>query len=117
MATDTAVVEIDELQGMLVEGQERGFLTAEAIASALEEADLTREQGQDLLSYLEEHGIEVLGAGESELPRRARRSREQARPETTIRYPAMQRILHSPASTSGRRDWKRRGRCARAWGR
>jgi RNA polymerase primary sigma factor len=66
VATDTAVVEIDELQGLLAEGQERGFLSSEAIASALEEADLTREQGRDLFSYLEEHGIEVLGAGESE---------------------------------------------------
>ncbi len=67
IATDsTAVVEIDELQGIIAEGQERGFLSYEAIASALEEAELTHEQTQDLLSYLEEHGIEVLAAGEPE---------------------------------------------------
>ncbi len=67
IATDvTAVVEIDELQGIIAEGQERGFLTYEAITSAIEEAELTHDQTQDLLSYLEEHGIEVLAAGETE---------------------------------------------------
>jgi RNA polymerase primary sigma factor len=67
LATDsTAVVEIDELQGVIAEGQERGFLAYEAVASAMEEAELTHDQTQDLLSYLEEHGIEVLAAGEPE---------------------------------------------------
>jgi RNA polymerase primary sigma factor len=67
IATDsTAVVEIDELQGVIAEGQERGFLAYEAVASAVEEAELTHEQTQDLLSYLEEHGIEVLATGEPE---------------------------------------------------
>jgi RNA polymerase primary sigma factor len=64
-ATGTAVVELDELQGIIAESQERGFLTAHALAGALEEAELSTQQTQDLLSYLEEHGIEVLPAGES----------------------------------------------------
>ena len=63
-ADTTAVVEIDELQGVIADGQERGFLTHEAVASAVEEAELTHEQTQDLLSYLEEHGIDVLAPGE-----------------------------------------------------
>ncbi len=62
-ATDTAVVEIDELQGVVAEAQERGFLAADALAAAMEEAELTGQQTHDLLSYLEEHGIEVLDAG------------------------------------------------------
>ncbi|HWY89594.1 MAG TPA: sigma-70 family RNA polymerase sigma factor [Solirubrobacteraceae bacterium] len=67
IATDsTAVIEIDELQGVIAEGQERGFLAYETIASAMEEAELTHDQTQDLLSYLEEHGIEVLAGGEPE---------------------------------------------------
>jgi RNA polymerase primary sigma factor len=61
-ATSTAVVEIEELQGIIAEGQEKGFLAAEALESALEEADLTRQQTQDLFSYLEEHAIDVVGA-------------------------------------------------------
>jgi len=57
------VVESDELQGVIAEAQERGFLAADALAVAVEEAELTGRQTQDLLSYLEEHGIEVLDAG------------------------------------------------------
>ena len=62
----TAVVEMEELQGLIAEGQERGFLAYETVMSALEEAELTQDQTQDLLSYLEEHGIDMLAAGEPE---------------------------------------------------
>ncbi len=65
-ATDTAVVELDELQGVIGESQERGFLTAEALAAALEEADLSSQQTRDLLGYFDEHGIEIVGASDSE---------------------------------------------------
>ena len=76
IATDsTAVVEIDELQVVIAEGQERGFLAHETVASAVEEAELTHDQTQDLLSYLEEHGIEVLAEGRA----RAEQLREQSR--------------------------------------
>src|SRR5216684_5923193 len=65
VAVETAVVEIEELQAIIGEGQERGFLTAEALAAAVEETELSAKQAQDLLSYLEEHGIEVVAAGEA----------------------------------------------------
>jgi RNA polymerase primary sigma factor len=60
VAADTPVVEIEELQGLIAEGQERGFLAAESLGTALEDVELSPQQAQDLLSYLEEHGIEVL---------------------------------------------------------
>ena len=47
---------MEELQGIIAEGHERGFLTARRAAAALEEAELSAQQTQDLLSYLEEHG-------------------------------------------------------------
>jgi RNA polymerase primary sigma factor len=59
------VVELEELQGIIAEGQDRGVLTADALSAALEEAELSPTQTQDLLSYLEEHGIEVVGQGDS----------------------------------------------------
>jgi RNA polymerase primary sigma factor len=62
---EPAVVEIEELQGVIAEGQERGFLTAEALAGAAEEAELSAQQAQDLVSYLEEHGVEILGTGDA----------------------------------------------------
>ncbi len=67
VAPDTvvAVVESEELHGFITESQERGFVGADALAAALDEAEVSPQQTQDLLSYLEEHGIEVLTSGES----------------------------------------------------
>jgi RNA polymerase primary sigma factor len=62
---ETAVAEMDELQGVIAEGQERGFLTADAVGSAIDDAELSSQQAQDLLSYLEEHGVEILASGEA----------------------------------------------------
>src|SRR4051795_10059281 len=56
---------MEELQGRIAHGQERGFLTADAISSAVDEAELSGQQAQDLLSYLEEHGVEILAPGET----------------------------------------------------
>jgi RNA polymerase primary sigma factor len=64
-ATDTAVVELEELQRIIAESQERGFVTAHALAAALEELELSGQQTHDLLSYLDERGIEVLEPGDS----------------------------------------------------
>src|ERR1700689_3465966 len=62
-AADTAVVEIEELQGIISEGQEKGFLAADALVAAVEEAVLSPQQTQDLFSYFEGHGIDLVGAG------------------------------------------------------
>jgi RNA polymerase primary sigma factor len=58
IATDT-VVEVEELQGFLAAGRERGLVTAASLQRAVDEAELSAEQTRDLFSYLEEHGIEV----------------------------------------------------------
>jgi RNA polymerase primary sigma factor len=65
VAEDAAVVEMEELHGLVVESQERGFLTADALAGAVEDAELSSAQTHDLLSYLEEHGVDVLAAGDA----------------------------------------------------
>jgi RNA polymerase primary sigma factor len=64
IATDT-VVEMEELQGILGTARERGLVTAASLRSAIEEAELSSGQAQDLLSYFEEHGIEVVEAEEA----------------------------------------------------
>ncbi|MHB8240915.1 MAG: sigma-70 family RNA polymerase sigma factor [Solirubrobacteraceae bacterium] len=83
IAPATAVVEIEELQGVIAEGQDKGFLAAETLDTALEEAELSPQQLQDLFSYLEEHGIDVIGSSEaaSELHAHSQ-SAEVARPAT-----------------------------------
>jgi RNA polymerase primary sigma factor len=61
--TDT-VVEMEEMQGVLAAGRERGFVTAASLRAAVEEAELSSEQTQDLFSYLEEHAIEIVDSEE-----------------------------------------------------
>ena len=50
----------DELRSLIAEGQERGYLTFEQIASTLEEVEVTKEQVRDLHGYLIEHGVDVI---------------------------------------------------------
>jgi RNA polymerase primary sigma factor len=56
---------MEELHGIIAEGQERGFLAAEALDAALDDVELSPQQAQDLVSYLEEHGIEVVASADS----------------------------------------------------
>jgi RNA polymerase primary sigma factor len=62
LATEPSIIEIDELRPLIAEGQERGFLTVEQITTCLEEVEVTKEQIADLHQYLEEQGIDILGA-------------------------------------------------------
>ncbi len=55
---------MDELQQLLANARERGFVTASALHGALEEADLSTEHTQDVLSHLEEHGVEIVESEE-----------------------------------------------------
>lgn len=62
LASEAPIAELDEFRNLIAEGQERGFLTFEQIASCLEEVEVTKEQVQELHSYLDEHGIDVVEA-------------------------------------------------------
>jgi RNA polymerase primary sigma factor len=62
LADDAPIAELDELRPLIIEGQERGFLTFEQIAVCLEEVEVTKEQMQELHAYLEEQGIDVVEA-------------------------------------------------------
>src|SRR3954463_6868007 len=59
---EPSITEIDELRPLIAEGQERGFLTFEQIASCLEEVEVTKEQVSELHAFLEGEGIDVVGA-------------------------------------------------------
>jgi RNA polymerase primary sigma factor len=60
LSHEAPISEFDELRPLIAEGQEHGFLTFEAIAACLEEIDVTKEQIQELHSYLDDAGIEVV---------------------------------------------------------
>src|SRR3954465_10145700 len=59
---EASITEIDELRPLIAEGQDRGFLTFEQIATALEEVEVSKEQITELHTYLEGEGIDVVGA-------------------------------------------------------
>jgi RNA polymerase primary sigma factor len=63
---ESLIVDNDELARLLVEGHETGALDREAVAAALEEAELGREQAAGVFAFIEEQGIELL-AGEAPL--------------------------------------------------
>jgi RNA polymerase primary sigma factor len=62
LGDEVPIAELDEFSGLIAEAQERGFLTFEQIASSLEETEFSKEQIQELHSYLEEQGIEIVDA-------------------------------------------------------
>ena len=52
--------DVEELQALVEEGRERGFLTFDEVAVCLEEVEVTKEQVQDLHAYLVEQGVDVV---------------------------------------------------------
>jgi RNA polymerase primary sigma factor len=62
LSDEAPITELDEFRQLIAEGQERGCLTFDQIASCLEEAEVTKEQVQELHAYLDEQGIDVVEA-------------------------------------------------------
>jgi RNA polymerase primary sigma factor len=62
LADDAPIAEIEELRNLIAEGQERGYLTFDEIATCLEEVEITKEQLAELHGYLTDQGIDVVGA-------------------------------------------------------
>jgi RNA polymerase primary sigma factor len=59
---DAPLLELEEVAGLVAEGNERGYVTFEAIAAVLEDHEVTKDQVADLHAYLEEHAIELITA-------------------------------------------------------
>jgi RNA polymerase primary sigma factor len=62
LADEAPIWEMDDLRQLIADGQERGFLTFEQIATTLEEVEVTKEQVHELHAHLEEQGIDVVGS-------------------------------------------------------
>jgi hypothetical protein len=59
---ETPIHEMDELQGLIAEAHDRGFLTIEEITTCLEEVEVTKEQIVELHAHLVDQGIDILDA-------------------------------------------------------
>ena len=65
-------------QQLITQGLEKGFLTLDDIADALQEADLTTEQIEEVYSRISEGGVEIVEEGESDTPEAARKQMQEA---------------------------------------
>jgi RNA polymerase primary sigma factor len=65
---DAPFSEVEELQLLVTEGRERGYLTYEEIAACLEEVEVTKEQVQELHAHLVEHGVEIVSPDGTKAP-------------------------------------------------
>ena len=63
LTVDISLPDIEELKALVQEGHEKGYLTFDEVAAALEEIELTKEQLEDFYTYLLEHNIELLDGG------------------------------------------------------
>jgi RNA polymerase primary sigma factor len=63
LTVDISLPEVEELQKLVQDGQEKGFLTYDEIVTALDDVELTKEQIDDFYTYLIDHSIELV-AGE-----------------------------------------------------
>jgi RNA polymerase primary sigma factor len=60
LSVDIALPESEELQRLIEQGLEKGFLTYDEIVTGLEEVELTKEQVEDFYTYLIDHSIELV---------------------------------------------------------
>src|SRR5581483_6298590 len=70
LAVEIVLPEIEELQKLAAEGQEKGFLTYDEIATGLDDVELTKEQVEDFYTYLTDHSIELMEGEEHRSPPR-----------------------------------------------
>jgi RNA polymerase primary sigma factor len=60
LSVEIVLPDVEELHKLVEQGQERGFLTYDEIASALEDVELTKEQAEDFVHILTDHSVELL---------------------------------------------------------
>jgi RNA polymerase primary sigma factor len=68
LTVDISLPDVEELQKLVQEGQDKGFLTYDEIATGLEEVELTKEQAEDFYTYLIDHGVELVEGEEHKAP-------------------------------------------------
>ena len=80
LTVDITLPDVEELQKLVQEGQEKGFLTYDEIVTGLEDVELTKEQVEDFYTYLIDHGVELLEGEQHKHP-----PHEQPVPEEEVK--------------------------------
>src|SRR2546430_2447918 len=76
LAVDIALPEVEELQKLVADGHEKGFLSYDEIVKGLEDVELTKEQVEDFHAHLVERGIDLVEGEQHKTP-----PHEQPQPE------------------------------------
>ncbi len=87
LTVDVALPEVEELQKLVAEGQEKGFLNYDEIASALDDVELSKEQVEDFYTYVAEHSIELVEGDQHKTP-----PRQDVQPEEEAKIPAVPKL-------------------------
>ena len=107
LTVDIALPEVEELQKLVADGQEKGFLTYDEIVNGLEDVELTKEQVEDFYTYLIDHNIELVEGEQHKTP-----PHEQPQPEED-KLPAAPKLdlTVEPCSTRCASTCARSARC------
>jgi RNA polymerase primary sigma factor len=68
LTVDISLPDVEELQKLVAEGKEKGFLTYDDIVNGLDDVDLTKEQVEDFYTYLVEHGVDLVEGEQHKAP-------------------------------------------------
>src|SRR5512133_2888822 len=60
LTVEISLPDVEELQKLVQEGLEKGFLNYDEIASGLDDVELTKDQIEDFYTYLIDHGVELM---------------------------------------------------------
>jgi RNA polymerase primary sigma factor len=60
LTVDISLPDVEELQKLVTDGLEKGFLNYDEIAAGLEDVELSKEQVEDFYTYLIDHGVELV---------------------------------------------------------
>ncbi len=78
LVDEGSIVELEELQTLIAEGHERGFVTIEQITATLEEVEVTKEQVSELHAHFVSEGIAILSADGKPVTADSRSSEQSA---------------------------------------
>jgi RNA polymerase primary sigma factor len=68
LTVDIALPEVEELQKLVQDGIDKGFLNYDEIAAGLEDVELTKDQIEDFYTYLIDHGVELMPGDQHKHP-------------------------------------------------
>jgi RNA polymerase primary sigma factor len=68
LTVDISLPDVEELQKLVQDGIEKGFLTYDEIVNGLDDVELSKEQIEDFYTYLIEHGVELMEGEQHKQP-------------------------------------------------